>query len=96
MDAIYRPAYFGHLSSPSLFFTSKSTDDWRVFQEPSQSHNRAYRFMYIGFDSDRSMLVSKQGTLREPNVGKYIIWKEVTESVIKRLNLRPRLIRCTH
>ena len=79
MDAVYRPTHLGHLSSPLLFLTSESADDWRVFQKLPQSHNRTHRFQHIGFDSHRNMLVSKQGTLHKSDIGKCVIWKEVTE-----------------
>ena len=79
MDAVYRPAYPGHLSSPLLFLTSESTDNRRVFQYSPQSHNRAHRFLHIGIDCHRNMLVSKQGTLHKSDIGKCVIWKEVTE-----------------
>ena len=79
MDAVYRPTYPGHLSSPLLFLTSESANDRRVFQKLSQSYYRTLLFQHIGIDGHRNMLVSKQGTLHESDIGKCVIWKEVTE-----------------
>ena len=79
MDAVYRPTHPGHLPSALLFHTSKSADDWRVFQKLSQSHYRTLLFQRIGIDSHRNMLVSKQGSLHESDIGEYVIWEEVRE-----------------